>query len=312
MSTPVGIIASRTIDPSEPVEPVSWVVPNFAARGYLTVLAGQAGIGKSTLALQLAADVGTSEAPSLYLDIENGPEHLRRLSAAIGIAPGQVELVDMAGLSLTDSDTLARLTAEILGKSVATMARHHRLGVPLVVLDSLRRFAPGRSENSSDDMAPYIASLTTLARTTRSAVVLIHHASSKPDAPTLRGSTAIEDQADLVLTLTKQRDTIKLACSKCRPAAQPTPSYYRRQADPLRLVETIAPPSSTVTSALADRLRTLSMTQSPPWRLNDIGAVLDLDTSADTDSRKLRRAIDELTRSGEWVKHDRGLYGPVA
>ena len=305
-----GILASRTIDPTEPVEPVSWVVPNFAARGYLTILAGQAGVGKSTLALQLAAHVGSPEAPALYLDVENGPAHLLRLAHAMAIDLDGVDLIDMHGLALTDGDTLERLTTEILGRGIASIARHGVMGSPIVVLDSLRRFAPGRSENSSDDMAPYVASLTTLARHTRAAVVLIHHSSSKPDAPPLRGSTSIEDQADVVFTLRRERDAIKLACAKCRPAAEPAPVFYRREQDPLRLVTTNAPLRPTVTRSLADKLREMKLDSEPPWRLADIGAALGLDTSDDSESRRLRRALDDLSETGEWARAGRGLYGP--
>lgn len=231
-----GMLTSRTIDAKELPEPIDWVVPDFAARGHLTILAGQAGVGKTQLALQLAAQAGAPETPSLYLDIENGPSQLRRLAAAMALDDA-VDLVDMHGLALTEADTLDTLNREILGRNIAGLARHGRMGAPLVVLDSLRRFAPGLSENSSDDMAPYVTGIANLARVTQVAVVLIHHASSKADAAALRGSSAIEDQADIVFTLTAARDgLLRLApTQKFRLGGRPAPSFYMRREEPLRL-----------------------------------------------------------------------------
>ena len=46
-------------------------------------------------------------------------------------------------------------------------------GADLVVLDSLRRLAPGIRESESDDMAPLVAELATIARELDVAIVLI-------------------------------------------------------------------------------------------------------------------------------------------
>ncbi len=302
-----GLITSRMINPTEPVEDIQWVAPGFAARGYLTVLAGQAGIGKSTLALQVAAAVGTPEAPALYLDIENGPTHLRRLTQAMELDAG-VDLVDMHGLALTETETLDRLTAELLGRGIAALARHGVMGAPLVVLDSLRRFAPGRSENSSDDMAPYVASLTTLARRTQAALLLIHHASSKPDAPPLRGSTAIQDQADIVLTLTEHREAIKLACAKCRPAATPAPIYYQRRLDPLRLVQIDTPSASRAKARESCEEEVLAALADGPLSISEAARRIGRNPT----DRTVRRALVSLEREGAIVRRNDKTYLLVA
>ena len=60
-------------------------------------------------------------------------------------------------------------------------------GAEFVVLDALRRLTPGLDEDSSRDMAPVIADLANLARDLYVAVLLLHHQSSKPNAPPSRG-----------------------------------------------------------------------------------------------------------------------------
>jgi len=309
----IPLLSSRTLDPSEAVEPVCWIVPGFAARGYLTILAGVAGVGKSTLALQMSAEVGQREgSPALYLDIENGPSHLRRLSQAMSLPAGAVDLVDMHGLRLSDPETREQLTREVLGRGIAGLALHRTLGSPLVVLDSLRRFAPGLSENSSDDMAPYIASLTSFARATNSAVVLIHHSSGKQEAPAMRGSSAIEDQVDMAFALTRRGNTFKLAVigDKFRVAAKPNPVLYHRELAPLRYQEGEGAETQTVTGSLVDLLHNLAFDSHRS--LAEIGLMLGMDTSNDTESKRLRRALGVLVDSGEWEKSAKGFYRPLA
>lgn len=296
------IIEARTIDLAEPVPPIDWVVPDFAARGYLTILAGAAGVGKTTLALQMAAQVGTPENPALYMDAENGPVQLRRLTDAMAIPSGHVTLVDMNGLALTDGAVLDTLKSELLGRGIATLARRRQMGTPFVVFDSLRRYAPGLSENSSDDMAPYIASLTTLARETQSALVLIHHASSKPDAPAMRGSTAIEDQADIAFTLGPYKGTLRLQAVKMRPAAQPLPVYYTRESNPLRLASVSQPASQTQRDTLAQGV--VAALQSGPLTLSDVARAVGREPS----DRTVRRALDMLESGGIVSKTADKLY----
>lgn len=307
-----GIIASRLIDESEPVTSISWVIPGFAARGYLTILAGRAGTGKSTLALQLGADLERQTGlRALYLDIENGDNHLRQLTSLMNIV-GKVDLVDMGGYSLADADTLEQLTREVLGRGIATLATEEVMGSPLVVIDSLRRFAPGKSENSSDDMAPYIADLTTFAKRTRAAVVLIHHASTKNDAPAMRGSSAIEDQADNVLILRRHRGVFELApTDKFRAGLKPGPVYYTRESEPhWRWIETSAPTQrdAPVAEPLEDALRLLAASEDASAGLTPLELREHLRLgSSDAERKAMSRA---LQKTG-WTKGDDGRWRPL-
>jgi AAA domain len=302
--TPSPIIASRALDLSEPPEPIAWIVDGFAARGYLTVLAGVAGTGKTRLALQLAAEAGTPDNPSIYFDRENGPSQLRRLSESMAVADGSVTLIDMQGLSLTSETILAQLRRELLGIGIATLIRRGTMGTPLIVFDSLRSFAPGLSENSSDDMAPYVGRIAELARATSTAVVLIHHASPKPDAPSLRGSSAITDQCDMAFSLSRRADGLTLAVAdhKFRIGREPAPVYFREQQSPLRLSRTNAPTPTTARAAIAQGI------------LAALGAErLSRSAIAERVGRSPKdgtvgNALRELAKDGSIVRNDDATY----
>jgi AAA domain len=100
-------------------------------------------------------------------------------------------------------------------------------GANLVILDSLRRLAPGMREDKSDDTAPVLAALAEVAQDSNTAIVVIHHRSTKREAAEVRGSSAFEDQADLVWVLEKiggdpeRGSRRRLRCIKARDDEEP-------------------------------------------------------------------------------------------
>ena len=198
-------------------DPLPAVIEGVAYAGSVTVLVGKHSAGKSMLALawgtcchradgedREVAGIRCEHATTLYLDSENGPLLMGRRFRDAGIpADGLVMAVPRAGFRLhqhlTDLRQLIKTT-----------------GAKLVVLDALRRLAPGARENESEDMAPLLAGLAEIARELEVAIVVLHHRSTKPGAATMRGSSAIEDQADIVVSLERRGDRRKLTAKKFR------------------------------------------------------------------------------------------------
>src|SRR6266487_2509234 len=82
-----------------PPPPVPWIVKGLIAQGALTVLAGAGGLGKSSLALGLAAASARgdrsyagfsieSRLPMVYVDAENGADEMHRRAHTFGIYTG--------------------------------------------------------------------------------------------------------------------------------------------------------------------------------------------------------------------------------
>ena len=111
----------------------------------------------------------------------------------------------------------------------------HNTGARLVVMDSLRRLAPGAREDKSDDMSPIMAVLAELSRELDVAIVLIHHRSTKKNAAETRGSSSIEDQADIVFAFEQVKDDPderrrRLRTIKFRADEEPAPMWVRVKA----------------------------------------------------------------------------------
>lgn len=210
-------------------EPLPLRCGMVAIDGRVTTLAGSRAERKSWLMIALCAGVSDGgevagirceKGTALYVDAENGEREMARRFVNAGLGPDTFYVADGFGLHLPrDTPVLRELIT-------ATKAN-------LCILDSLRRLAPGVREDRSDDMAPVYAELSRLARDTHCALIVLHHRSTKFGAPDTRGSSAIEDQTDLLYVLEgmrgdpQRRMRKRLRCSKNRADVEPPPRWLR-------------------------------------------------------------------------------------
>jgi hypothetical protein len=303
--TPTVHLASRVVDIDRPAPPVEWIIPNIAARAMLTVLSGQGGTGKTSLLLQLAAVYGAVHLGRAAMISAENVTALHILANSMGIGSRSVTVYRGDGLNLSREEDRLGLELDILDAG----------GLDLLVLDSLVTFAPGCDTNGGSDMSPYLDGLQKMAEKLNAAVVVIHHWNRSGSSS---GSHAIRDRADFTLDIaeTAEPDLLRIRPDKWRLGPKPNPWHVRRIAPVhghgvLRYEPADAPSRQTsVVGSLVEQLRELEC--DGPQRLSELGRAVGLDTASDTDSRKLRRSLDQLVAEGEWEKLERGFYAPVS
>ncbi len=106
-----------------------------------------------------------------------------------------------------------------------------------------------------------------------SPIVLVHHRSTKKGAATLRGSSSIEDQADLVFTLERvgedrDRERRRLKAIKYRIDAEPPPLWLRMGMARRRF--TFAPPSPTRAAMVPTMSRVPTSSSPSAWTRSPI------------------------------------------
>jgi DNA repair protein RadA/Sms len=153
--------------------------------GSVIILGGEPGIGKSTLALQLAARV-QKHGPVLYVSAEESPEQVRLRAERLPDVSGEIRI-----LATT---------------SVEALAEPWQSGSPaLVLVDSIQTVQTERVASAAGSVAQVresAALLAAAAKRSGAALVLVGHVTKEG---TLAGPRVLEHLVDVVLTFEGDR-----------------------------------------------------------------------------------------------------------
>jgi DNA repair protein RadA/Sms len=154
--------------------------------GSLILLGGDPGIGKSTLALQVAARTGSAAAPVLYCAGEESAEQVAMRAQRLGC-----RLASVAVLAETDLD--------------AVVAAIESSRPPLAVVDSVQTLNAPESTGTPGSPAHVreaVSRLLTVAKQTGVAIVLVGHVTKEG---AIAGPRTLEHMVDVVLYLEGER-----------------------------------------------------------------------------------------------------------
>lgn len=195
----------QRLDLAGPVPEYDWLVQDLIAKGDVVMVAGDPGVGKSWLTLDLALAVAglreewlgmpvLDHGPVVIVDQENPQVTARKRLALLGMPGGKSAVADdlhylwYQGVRL---DTQAELLFEY-----CEIVRPR-----LLILDSISRMH-FKNENSAEDMNPLMnGGIYPIARELETTVILIHHLAKHGGA---RGSTALPAATDLNLSVRHQ------------------------------------------------------------------------------------------------------------
>ncbi|KPF81423.1 AAA family ATPase [Novosphingobium sp. AAP93] len=190
---------------------VEWVVDGVAARGAVTLVCGQEGIGKSTLLHELCFKVGRiSKDPADFL---GAPVWGNRVAAmAFGEDPASIVFARKQAFESTFGRSLV---VQIMGpwsieELVAKIDAIPR--VDLFVLDPVRSFLDG-GESDNDAVSRFYKPLCALAERKNCAIIVSHHV-GKEKAPTdirgvvPRGAQTFKDRSRLIFGMVRRRNGV--------------------------------------------------------------------------------------------------------
>ena len=176
---------------------IEWVIDKLIPKQSITLLHGKGGIGKTWLSLIIADAVSkgisflaltTQQLPVIYIDFENSlpvlVDRVKKIQAS--------EVLFWHNTNELKPPKLDHLSWE----------QYKSLPIGLLIFDTLRA-SQGQDENDSKNMAFIMGRLKEL-RDMGFSIILLHHTPKSNDR-TYKGSTAIMDLADHVLSLHKVR-----------------------------------------------------------------------------------------------------------
>jgi RecA-family ATPase len=177
---------------SRPAPPRRWRVPQWMPQAETTLMAGDGGSGKTTLALQLAMacigggkwlGLGVEPCNVLYISAEDPTDEshyrLEQINKQLRLpdaALAKLKIVDLAGKSavLAYLDKSGRIAATPLYGEIERLAREHNAG--LVVFDAVADIFGG-DESDRGQVRAFIGLMRGFAMALDAAVLLIAHPS---------------------------------------------------------------------------------------------------------------------------------------
>lgn len=200
-----GTLAEVLARPAEPPHRVDGLIPSEAS----TLIVAQRKTGKTTLELCLARslivggdflgrfDVRPISGRVGFLNFEVSAGQLARWARDLGIPEDRLYLVNLRGRRnpLANPEDRAMLAAALREQQVESL-----------IVDPFGRAYGGQSQNDSGEVGAWLTDLDYFARGEVGAVDLVLSAHAGWNGERTRGSSALEDWADSIITLTRDAD----------------------------------------------------------------------------------------------------------
>jgi phage/plasmid primase-like uncharacterized protein len=196
-----------------------WVIKNLLERGSNTLLFGESGACKSLIAMDWAFCIGNGipwhghKTKKGTVVVIAGEGHrglamrMQALKQKYNMNPDNIYF-STKSVNLLDTDAVMRVASILdgLGLDEPPCA---------IFIDTMHRNMHG-DENSSEDMAIFLANMELLAKKYNAAIVPVHH-SGHGDKGRARGSSAIKAGMDAEFCMTKKsKMEVTLSCTKSK------------------------------------------------------------------------------------------------
>ena len=194
-------------------ESIEWLEEGRIALGKLTLLAGDPGLGKSFVTLDLAARVSRTGKRAIILSAEDDPnDTIRPRLDALGADINNVHL--LAGItSLEDKPWQPPeldVDAALLTERISLMGRSRDAPYALIVIDPISAYMGRTDSHNNAEVRSVLAELARMAQVTGAAVVCVTHlnkdSGNKKAVYRAMGSLAFTAAARTVHLVTKHRD----------------------------------------------------------------------------------------------------------
>lgn len=223
ISKPRFVLSSAAELLAKPEPQIEWLIENIWVDKSRGLIAGNPGVGKTWLALDMLLSVASGQlclgkyqakkGAVLLVEEEASELNLSRRLHCMARARG------LAGTDLSNLHLLTRQFTKIPEDAVELFHLMAGLDIKLVVFDSLRRFH-GCDENSSSDMQKVLDAFARLSIMTEASIILIHHLAkgsretdNRPIFERMRGSGDLWAWRDCIIGVEGQEDADEAVCS---------------------------------------------------------------------------------------------------
>ena len=208
---------------------IDWTVRDIIERNAFGMIFGAPGVGKSFVAIDLAASIATgqdwhgrsvSKGAVVYIAGEGYQGITRRFRAwamrrGVPLDSAPVHISRNA-IAMGDTNALYDAIREI-----DKMPQRPQF----IVVDTVARAMVGLDENSATDMGAFVAACDKLRTGYDATLIAVHH-SGHAEKQRARGSSALRAAIDCEILVAPQTDGIRLTCTKAKDAEPFAPIHF--------------------------------------------------------------------------------------
>jgi KaiC/GvpD/RAD55 family RecA-like ATPase len=212
------------------IPPAEWTLFPFIQKGGLNILSGEAGSGKSFLAISWAMEVAKSR-PVIYIAAEDPSQYPERVKAWLiyhNYNPAESKFyLETLEINLLSRDKVLAIIEESkdLDESPA-----------LVVIDTYAAATAGADEINNGEIETILMNARLFIQAWNCAVLFVHHFNKSGTSE--RGGTGLKAGVVLAMKLHVDGDSIRLEFDKVRNASKPADKYFIWKRVELRDVHT--------------------------------------------------------------------------
>ncbi len=306
----VPIVWANQLEEPESIDAIALWEP-FVIRGAVTLLSGTPGVGKSTLAYNLALQLVRGESVwgqtprepirVLAVDLET-PQAVR--FAKINRITGGARPENLAFWPECVRFDMRRAEAVVSGEQFG-----------LIVLDTLSCAMPSENENDNSEAGVQMTALRELARSTNVAVLAIHHMGKSSGLTEhgvfrARGASARAAGADIVVNVEADRQSAESIVVKIEKSrfTQRQDLVLRRvpATETYEILETASRQPVTKTDRAAEWIGRLLRSEGPAGSTQ--GDLIRTAEEAGHTGGTVRRALEQLVAAGEVKRPEHGRY----
>jgi hypothetical protein len=212
---------------SKPYKP-QWLVKNHIELESIGMLFGAPASAKSFLAMDIAFCIATGINWNGNHTVQGSVAYLAGEGhGGMGKRTKALELkyetkVSNLFFSTLPADLSSDKQSQVVFDEIQKSCKNPRL----IVIDTLHRNFGNADENSAKDMSIFLHLITTMMKSSGSAVLIVHH-SGHGDKTRSRGSSSIRAALDVEYSIEKKNDLVTMTCTKAKEFIEPDPLSFK-------------------------------------------------------------------------------------
>lgn len=271
--TPVNVLTSQQYQSN-------WLIKDFMESNSIGMLFGAPASAKSFIAMDIAFCVGagidwdtnkTKQGNVVYIAGEGFSgmsKRFKALECKYNTSTRNVYISDMP----------ADLSSKKSANSVYEEITRTCPNPALIIVDTLHRNFGGGDENSSKDIGEFILILTTIAKATGAAILIVHH-SGHDASNRARGSSSIKAAMDFEYKASKKDSLVTVNCTKAKEFEGASPASFNLKS--VQLPGWLDDDGNPVESAILEPTTYTSPTRTPSLKEIDLKSMSILKEAID-------------------------------